>query len=100
MFPARIIAIAALRTARPAVHCSYRYQRSFSVTPAPRAAENPDAFITAFQNTSLFKKLADKPDALVALEQFAKLLQSSGPSISPGDYDDAALMSKPKQVLT
>lgn len=52
--------------------------RQFSVTPPPQAAENEDSFISKFKNTSVFQQLADKPDALAAIQKFAQLLQSSG----------------------
>lgn len=83
MLPARVLLIPLLRSARPLLQHSLqqqvpRYRRSFSSTPPPRAAESQDAFISAFKNTTLFRKLADKPDALKALENFAKLLQGAG----------------------
>ena len=53
--------------------------RQFSVTPRPQAAvEDEDSFISKFKNTSIFQKLADKPEALSAIQAFAEVLQKSG----------------------
>jgi hypothetical protein len=81
MFPSRLLAIATIRSVRPFLRFSHQqphFRRNFSITPYPQAAENPNAFITAFKNTTVFQKLADKPDALRALTQFAKLMQDQG----------------------
>lgn len=53
-------------------------RRSLHYTPYRRAAEDKDAFFKAFQNTTIFQKLAHHPEALTALEDFAKLLQAKG----------------------
>lgn len=55
-------------------------RRTFISTPRIQAAEDPNAFISSFRNTTLFKRFADKPEALQALEAFAKVLQSKGKS--------------------
>ncbi|KAF8897347.1 hypothetical protein BD779DRAFT_1490324 [Infundibulicybe gibba] len=99
MFSLQVIAVATLRNARPLLQYSYQrpppqFRRPFSATPHPQASENPEAFITAFKNTSIFKKLADKPEALVALEEFARLLQSSGVDLSSGKRPSTLQMLK------
>ncbi|KAF8665753.1 hypothetical protein AX16_000201 [Volvariella volvacea WC 439] len=82
MLPVRVLVIPALKTARPIFYSSlqhaYSGRRPFSSTLATRASEPPETFVTAFRNTSLFRKLADKPEALEALQNFAKLLQDAG----------------------
>lgn len=52
--------------------------RQFSVSPRPQAAENEDSFIAKFKHTAVFQQLADKPEALLAIQKFAELLQKSG----------------------
>ena len=56
----------------------HHYRQHFSLSPRPQAAESPDSFLATFEHTALFRKLADKPDALSALTDFAKLLQTQG----------------------
>ncbi len=53
-------------------------RRTFYFTSHRRAIENKEAFFRAFQNTTLFQKLAEHPEAVTALEDFAKLLQATG----------------------
>ena len=55
-------------------------RRHFSGTRAARASEDEDSFIHRLQqgNMSLFRQLADKPEALQAIGEMAKLLQSKG----------------------
>lgn len=50
--------------------------RNFSATPAPQA--EPDSFIDRFRHTETFKKLADKPDVLAALSDFAGKMKEQG----------------------
>lgn len=54
--------------------------RNFSRSLPRQAVENEDSFLTNYQNTPLFRKLADKPEALKALNEFAKMLQEQGTS--------------------
>ncbi|KAF9449925.1 hypothetical protein P691DRAFT_758669 [Macrolepiota fuliginosa MF-IS2] len=61
-------------------------RRSLHFTPCRRASEDKEAFFKAFQNTSIFQKLGNHPEAVSALENFAKLLQEKG-SISPVTSD-------------
>jgi len=64
----------------PATH----FRRDFTFTPRPQASENSDAFLAKFKDTSIFQKLADKPDALRALSDFAKMLKEQGMDIAAG----------------
>ena len=52
--------------------------RNFTQTSAWRASEDLDTFAARYQNTALFKKLADKPAALAALNDFAQVLKDEG----------------------
>ncbi|KAG2348682.1 hypothetical protein BDR05DRAFT_839516, partial [Suillus weaverae] len=56
-------------------------RRTFSYTPRLQASENEDAFLSQFKNTSIFGKLADKPEALMALRDFAELMKAQGQPI-------------------
>lgn len=85
MIPSRLLAATLIRTARPALQVScrkfpHRYQRSFSVTPRFQATptDGIEAFTAAFKKTSVFKKLANHPEAITALESFARALQDAG----------------------
>ena len=52
--------------------------RNFTQTRAWKASEDVDTFAARYQNTALFKKLADKPAALAALNDFAQILKDEG----------------------
>jgi hypothetical protein len=52
--------------------------RRFSTTPRRLASEVPDDFINAIKHTALFKKLADKPNALKALSDLYALTKEMG----------------------
>ena len=52
--------------------------RAFSTTPRRLASEVPDEFINAIKHTALFKKLADKPNALKALSDLYALTKEMG----------------------
>jgi hypothetical protein len=52
--------------------------RTFSTTPRRLASEVPDEFIDAIKHTELFKKLADKPQALKALSDLYELAKDMG----------------------
>ncbi|TFK76104.1 hypothetical protein BDN72DRAFT_891952 [Pluteus cervinus] len=91
----RVLTIPALRTIRPAIHFSPpppTPRRAFTSTQPKQASEDP--IISAFKNTSLFRKLADKPEALHALENFAKLLQEAGVDLSSGKPPSTLQMMK------
>ena len=66
------------RPVRPSSIALLRCRRSFSFTPRLQASEDEDAFLSQFKNTSVFVKLADKPDALMALRDFAELMKAQG----------------------
>lgn len=51
--------------------------RNFSATPTPQASES-DAFLDRFRHTEIFKKLADKPEVLAALSEFAGKMKEQG----------------------
>lgn len=57
----------------------FSQHRNFTQTRAWKASEDVDTFATRYQNTALFKKLADKPAALAALNDFAQVLKDEGP---------------------
>jgi hypothetical protein len=53
--------------------------REFSATPRAQASvESEDAFVSKFKNTSIYKKLADRPEALDAIKDFAGVLEKQG----------------------
>ncbi|KAF9780293.1 hypothetical protein BJ322DRAFT_1112957 [Thelephora terrestris] len=68
--------------------------RNFSQTRAWRATEDIDTFATRYQNTALFKKLADKPAALAALNNFAQILKDEGIDITSGQPPSKTQMFK------
>ncbi|KAG1780193.1 hypothetical protein EV702DRAFT_1081390 [Suillus placidus] len=74
----RAILLSARRPVRPTSLALLRYRRTFSYTPRLQASENEDAFLSQFKNTSIFVKLADKPEALMALRDFAELMKAQG----------------------
>lgn len=88
-FIIRTRVIAAIGNIRPYSPISFQphpapFSHNFSSTTRVRAVEDPDAFISGFKNTSLFKKLADKPEALQALDRFSKLLRKAGIDTTSG----------------
>lgn len=54
-------------------HC----QRGSSQTPQRQAAEDPESILAQLQASPLIRKIADKPEALKALNDFAVLLKES-----------------------
>jgi hypothetical protein len=54
--------------------------RRLHVTPRLQAAESGDNFITAMQDSPLFRKIADKPEVLKAMMDAAKVMQAKGES--------------------
>jgi len=68
--------------------------RNFSQTRARRATEDIDTFPARYQNTALFKKLADKPEALAALNAFAQILKDEGIDIASGQPPSRTQMFK------
>ena len=63
---------------RPTPHRDANGFRKFSTTPRRLASEDPDDFINAIKHTALFKKLADKPNALKALSDLYALTKEMG----------------------
>lgn len=53
-------------------------RRGISTTRPARAAEDPGSFIANFKHSPLFRQLADKPDALRALQELAELIKAKG----------------------
>jgi hypothetical protein len=68
----------ARRPVRPSSVALLRCRRTFSFTPRLQASEDEDAFLSQLKNTSVFEKLADKPEALMALRDFAELMRAQG----------------------
>ena len=58
--------------------CLVSQHRNFTQTRAWRASEDVNTFATHYQNTALFKKFADKPAVLAALNDFAQILKDEG----------------------
>ncbi|THH20126.1 hypothetical protein EW146_g1148 [Bondarzewia mesenterica] len=71
--------ISAQRLYRPIITPPVRH---LSVTPRRQAAELPSDFVNNIKHTELFKKLADKPDALKALSDLATLVKENGIDIN------------------
>ncbi|KIJ70264.1 hypothetical protein HYDPIDRAFT_77322 [Hydnomerulius pinastri MD-312] len=82
----RHFATATRRPLRPASasFVALRCRRNFSFTPCVQASEQDDAFLNNFKNTSIFRKIADKPEALMALRDFATLMKEKGIDASSG----------------
>ena len=88
MFATRLLAVALLRSARPTFQHTYHnhftpYKRSFSVsliTRAGPAPEIPREFTAELQKTIIWKKLANDPEAIAAIQDFGRLLQKAGES--------------------
>ncbi|TFK55859.1 hypothetical protein OE88DRAFT_1652367 [Heliocybe sulcata] len=59
-------------------------RRSFRPCARIQAAESPNSMIANIRNTSLYKKIADKPEAMAALRDFSALLQEQGFDASGG----------------
>lgn len=79
MLISRFLAAAIRRSVRPALSCRYLPRYHFSTT-FQRAAvpSNLSAFQAAFQKTAIFKKLANHPEAISALQDLAKALDGAG----------------------
>lgn len=58
----------------------HHYQRSFSQTSRREATEDPDSIIAQLQSSPIMRKIADKPEALKALNDFAVIYQDCGES--------------------
>ncbi|KAF9224285.1 hypothetical protein BS17DRAFT_779589 [Gyrodon lividus] len=80
----RYFALAARRPFRPSSFTSLRCQRTFSFTPRVRATEQDNTFLNNFKDTSVFRKVADNPEALMALRDFAALMKEKGIDASSG----------------
>ncbi|KAI6047341.1 hypothetical protein EDC04DRAFT_2622892 [Pisolithus marmoratus] len=64
------------------LRCRYRLplpysRRAFSFTSCVRQNDQQDLY-SSFGQTSIFRKVADKPEALIALRDFAALLKDKG----------------------
>jgi hypothetical protein len=80
---ARLLSV---RSVRPTFQTKYlpRYQRSFSFSPTNRASpvpENLTDFTAELQKTSIWKKLANHPGAISAIQEFGQVLQKAGKCI-------------------
>ncbi|EJD53766.1 hypothetical protein AURDEDRAFT_180184 [Auricularia subglabra TFB-10046 SS5] len=60
-------------------------RRHISFTRPARAAEDPGSFIANFKHSPLFRQLADKPEALRALQELAELIKSKGWNFNAND---------------
>jgi hypothetical protein len=74
----RQVFISTRRPVRPSSVVLLCCRRTFSFTSRLQASEDEDAFLSQFKNTSVFSKLADKPEALMALRDFAELMRAQG----------------------
>ncbi|KAF9468930.1 hypothetical protein BDZ94DRAFT_552645 [Collybia nuda] len=95
----RFLATAILRSARPPTLVSCRnitrHKRSFSVTPRLAAIpSNLTAFQAAFQKTTIFRKLANHPEAISALQDLAKALDEAGVDLAGGKQPSTLQMMK------
>ncbi|KAF9230512.1 hypothetical protein BU15DRAFT_57159 [Melanogaster broomeanus] len=74
----RHFALTARRPVRPLSLVGLRRQRPFSFTPRVQATEQNNTFLNNLKHTSIFQKIADKPEALMALRDFAALMKEKG----------------------
>lgn len=92
MFATRLFTVALFRSARAPFQSTYKHhfsrrQRSFSVSPINHAnppPENLANFTAELRKTSLWKKLANYPDAIAVIEDFGRVLQKGGVDPSAG----------------
>ncbi|OAX42880.1 hypothetical protein K503DRAFT_262257 [Rhizopogon vinicolor AM-OR11-026] len=82
----------ARRPVRPSSVALFRCRRTFSFTSRLQASEDEDAFLSQFKNTSIFGKLADKPEALMALRDFAELMRAQGIDANSGPPSTMQMM--------
>ncbi|OJA20878.1 hypothetical protein AZE42_00864 [Rhizopogon vesiculosus] len=82
----------ARRPVRPSSVALLRCRRTFSFTTRLQASEDEDAFLSQFKNTSIFGKLADKPEALMALRDFAELMRAQGIDANSGPPSTMQMM--------
>ncbi|KAF7776395.1 hypothetical protein Agabi119p4_4788 [Agaricus bisporus var. burnettii] len=61
-----------------------RPRRAFHWAVPRRTVQDKQPLIDAFRQTTLFQKLAGHPEAVYALEDFAKLMQAKGLDFSSG----------------
>ncbi|KAG6890922.1 hypothetical protein C0995_000879 [Termitomyces sp. Mi166 len=74
------------RTAIPGVrrHVLYARPRPFSTTPRVWAIEDISSFTAAFQKTTVFKKLANHPEAINAIRALMETIQEAGIDMTSG----------------
>ncbi|KAJ8595359.1 hypothetical protein M405DRAFT_857436 [Rhizopogon salebrosus TDB-379] len=88
----RQVFISTRRPVRPSSVVLLRCRRTFSSTSRLQASEDEDAFLSQFKNTSVFTKLADKPEALMALRDFAELMRAQGIDANSGPPSTLQMM--------
>jgi hypothetical protein len=76
----RHLALAARRPVRQPLFIPLRCQRPLSFTPRLQATEQDNTFLNNFKDTSVFRQIADNPEALMALRDFAALMKEKGSS--------------------
>lgn len=69
----RVSRTALARAVRPAQHT-----RMFHMTRLVAAAEDPKNVLAHMQNNPLLQQIAHKPEALAAVIEFAKVMESKG----------------------
>ncbi|KAH8118326.1 hypothetical protein DFH11DRAFT_1540527 [Phellopilus nigrolimitatus] len=72
----------------PLTHIRHRdrdhhWQRDFSQTSRRQAAEDPNSILAQLQASPLIQKIADKPEALKALNNFANVMKEADVTLSP-----------------
>ncbi|KAG6837926.1 hypothetical protein H0H93_008320 [Arthromyces matolae] len=67
--------------------------RSFSSTQS-RAVDNLPAFTEAFQKSTIFRKLANQPEAINAIRSLMETLKESGVDVSSGAQPSTFAMAK------
>ncbi|KAG5351268.1 hypothetical protein E4T56_gene3585 [Termitomyces sp. T112] len=85
------------RTAIPGVrrHIIYaRHLRPFSTTPRDRSIGDISAFTAAFQKTTVFKKLANHPEAINAIRALMGIMQEAGIDVTSGAQPSTFKMAK------
>ncbi|KIK95134.1 hypothetical protein PAXRUDRAFT_827320 [Paxillus rubicundulus Ve08.2h10] len=80
----RHLALAARRPVRQPLFIPLRCQRPFSFTPRVQATEQDNTFLNNFKDTSVFRQIANNPEALMALRDFSALMKEKGIDASSG----------------
>ncbi|KAG6886926.1 hypothetical protein C0992_001610 [Termitomyces sp. T32_za158] len=71
-----------------------RCPRSFSTSPRVRAIGDLSAFTAAFQKTTVFKKLANHPEAINSIRALMETMQEAGVDVSSGAQPSTFKMAK------